>query len=134
MFDLIVMYMASFDVILGVDWLTTFQVTIDCSKRRIFMKAVGQEGVSFTFPLQRKMERKDLLSQLASLARGEVLALTSGEMPRVVCEFLEVFLGNLVSLPPERKVEFAIECFLGTTPISIALHRMVPIELVELKK
>ena len=40
-FDLIVMDMTSFDVILRVDWLTTFQVTNDYSKQRIFMEVVG---------------------------------------------------------------------------------------------
>ena len=79
------------------------------------------------------MERKNLFSQLTSLA-GEVLALTSGEMPRVVCEFPEVFPGDLVSLPLEREVEFAIEVFPSMAPISIAPHRMAPAELVELNK
>ena len=39
-FDLIVMNMTTFDVILGMDWLATFQVTIDCSRRRIFFTVV----------------------------------------------------------------------------------------------
>ena len=47
------------------------------------------------------------------------------------CSF---FLYSLVFLPPMRDVEFAIEVFPGTAPISITSHRMVPAELVELKK
>ena len=39
-FDLRVMDMMSFDVILGIDWLTAFQVTIDCPKHRIFLTVV----------------------------------------------------------------------------------------------
>ena len=61
-------------------------------------------------------------------------ALSPGVMPRVVCEFPEVFPDDLVSLPPRREVKFVIEVFPGTAPISIASHRMAPAELVELKK
>jgi hypothetical protein len=37
-------------------------------------------------------------------------------------------------MPPERKVEFAIELILGTTPISIRAYKVSGLELVELKK
>ncbi|WMV49998.1 hypothetical protein MTR67_043383 [Solanum verrucosum] len=40
---------------------------------------------------------------------------------------------NLPGLPPEREVEFPIELIPGTTPISITLYRMAPVELRELK-
>ena len=33
--DLRVMYMSEFDVILGMDWLTTHRVVIDCDRRRV---------------------------------------------------------------------------------------------------
>jgi hypothetical protein len=37
-------------------------------------------------------------------------------------------------MPPERKVEFAIELILGTAPISKRAYRVSGLELVELKK
>jgi hypothetical protein len=37
-------------------------------------------------------------------------------------------------MPPERKVEFAIELILGTAPISKIAYRVSGSELVELKK
>ncbi|CAL2257126.1 unnamed protein product [Prunus armeniaca] len=40
---------------------------------------------------------------------------------------------ELLGLPPEREVEFAIEIYPSTTPISIPPHRMAPAELKELK-
>ena len=127
------MDMTTFDVILGIDWLTAFQVTIDCPRRRIFLAAADQGAVNVTFPL-RENGGGDLLNQLDSWVGAGELTLTSSEMPRVVCEFTEVFPSDLVSLPPRREVEFAIEVFPGTAPISIAPHRMAPAELVELKK
>ena len=40
---------------------------------------------------------------------------------------------ELPGLPPQRDVDFIIELHLGTSPISMTLHRMVPVELQELK-
>ena len=51
----------------------------------------------------------------------------------VVCEYLDVFPEELPGLPPIREVEFGIELVPGTTPISIAPHRMALLELKELK-
>jgi hypothetical protein len=45
-----------------------------------------------------------------------------------------VFLDELLSLPPDREVEFAIELIPGTPPISRRPYRMPPNELTELKK
>ncbi|KAG8488610.1 hypothetical protein CXB51_016588 [Gossypium anomalum] len=51
----------------------------------------------------------------------------------VVCKYLDVFLEELLGLPPIREVEFGIELMPGTTPISIAPYRMSSTELKELK-
>jgi hypothetical protein len=51
----------------------------------------------------------------------------------VVCEFPDVFLEDLLGLPPERDVEFVIKLKPGTAPISRRLYRMPPNELAELK-
>ena len=57
--------------------------------------------------------------------RGE----TNLDLPRVVCEYEDVFPG----LPPQRVVDFDIELHPGTSPISMTPHRMTPVELQELK-
>ena len=36
----------------------------------------------------------------------------------IVCEFLDVFLDDLLGLPPGRDIEFKIELILGTTLVS----------------
>ena len=51
----------------------------------------------------------------------------------IVKEFIDVFLGELPSLPPEREVKFSIELIPGTNPISIAPYHMAPAKLKELK-
>ncbi len=50
-----------------------------------------------------------------------------------MCDFLDVFPKELLGLPLEREVEFAIEVMPGAAPISIAPYRMAPTELKELK-
>ena len=54
-------------------------------------------------------------------------------LPRVVCEYEDVFPDELPGLPPPRDVDFRIELHLGTSPISMTPHRMAPVELQELK-
>ena len=51
------------------------------------------------------------------------------DLPRVVCEYEDVFPDELPRLPPQRVVDFDIELHPGTSPISMTLHRTTPIEL-----
>ena len=54
-------------------------------------------------------------------------------LPRVVCEYGDVFLDELPRLPQHGDVDFVIELHPGTLPISMAPHRMTLVELQELK-
>ena len=54
-------------------------------------------------------------------------------LPRVVCEYEDVFLDELLGLPPHRDVDFVIELHPGTSPISMTPHRIALVELHELK-
>ena len=51
------------------------------------------------------------------------------DLPRVVCEYEDVFPDELPRLPPQRVVDFCIELLPGTSPISMTPHRMSPVEL-----
>ena len=55
------------------------------------------------------------------------------DLPRVVYEYEDVFLDELLGLPPEGVVDFGIELHLGTLPISMTPDRLAPIELQELR-
>ena len=50
-------------------------------------------------------------------------------LPRVVCEFEDVFPDELPGLPPQRDVDFVIALHSGTSPISMTPHRITPVEL-----
>ena len=73
------------------------------------------------------------LSFLASLIREE-----KDKYPQrvvlVVSDFPDVFPDELLGLPPQREIEFKIDLYLGTEPISIAPYRMAPLELKELRE
>ena len=56
------------------------------------------------------------------------------EMVSIVQEFVDVFPGDLPSLPPEREVKFGIDVVLGTTPISNVPYQITPIQLKELRE
>jgi hypothetical protein len=52
----------------------------------------------------------------------------------VVCDYPDVFPNELLGMPPDRDIEFAIELQPGTAPISKRPYRMPPAELAKLKK
>ncbi|WMV45601.1 hypothetical protein MTR67_038986, partial [Solanum verrucosum] len=56
------------------------------------------------------------------------------ELVPVVNEFLDVFPNDLPGVPPEREIDFGIDLFPDTQPISIPPYRMAPVELNELKE
>ena len=55
------------------------------------------------------------------------------DLPRVVCEYVDVFPGELLGLPPHRDVDFGIELHSGISHISMTSQRMAPVELQELR-
>ena len=55
------------------------------------------------------------------------------DLPRVVCQYVDVFPDELPGLPLQRVVDFGIELHPATSPISMTPHRMAPVELQELK-
>ena len=73
-----------------------------------------------------------LQSWLANLTLEDEVTQELG-LPQVVCEYKDVFLEVLLGLPPHRDVDFCIELYPYTSPISIMAHRLAPIELQELK-
>ncbi|XP_028104124.1 uncharacterized protein LOC114303178 [Camellia sinensis] len=120
--------MSSFDVILGMDWLSLYRAVIDCFRQRVTVCTSG--GDCFYFlgdrvyrvlsPVFDPRSRNELTDFLATLLDGESVG-TRVELPRVVCEYLEVFPDDLTSLPPHLEIKFTIDLVPGTAPISMAL-------------
>ena len=138
--DLRIMDMSEFNVILGMDWLTTYRVVIDCEHRRVSIYT--QDGTRVVF----QGDKHDILPQTEyeSRCQGQLagwLAILTLEdevrpdldLPRVVCEYADVFPDELPGLPPQRDVDFSIELHPGASPISMTPLRMAPVELQELR-
>ena len=138
--DLRIMDMSEFDVILGMDWLTDYGVVIDCERMRV--TAYTQDGTRVVF----QRDKHDILphtvyeSKCQGQLAGWLASLTLEDevrsdldLPRVVCEYADVFPNELPGLPPHRDVDFGIELHPGTPPISMTPHRMAPVELQELR-
>jgi hypothetical protein len=106
--NLIVMGTQGIDVILGMNWLDKYQAVISCDKRTIeLMSPLGEEVVTELVPPEPK---KGSCYQMA-IDSSEADPL---EIIKVVSEFPDVFPKDLPGMPPERKVEFAIELLPGT--------------------
>ena len=135
-----VMDMSEFNVILGMDWLTAYRVVIDCERRRV--TACMQDDTLVVF----QGEKHDILPHTVYESRchgqlaGWLASLTLEDevrpdldLPRVVCEYEDVFPDELPGLPQQRVVDFGIELHPSTSPISMTPHRMAPVELQELR-
>ena len=138
--DLRVIDMSEFDVILGMDWMTAYMVVIDCECRRV--TAYTQDGTRVVF----QGNKHEIFPQIVYESRcqgqlaGWLVSLTledearpDSDLPRVVCEYEDVFPDELPRLPPQRVVDFGIELHYSTSPISMTPHRMAPVELQELR-
>jgi hypothetical protein len=126
--NLIVMGTQGIDVILGMNWLDKYQAIISCVRRII--KLVSPLGEEVVAELVSPELRKGSCYQMA-IDSKEADPL---DTIKVVSEFPDVFPEDLPGMPPERKVEFAIELLPGTASISKRTYRVSGLELVELKK
>ena len=121
---LIALDLKRYDVIFGMNLLSIFRAVMDCFLKRITLQLRG--GVVFS-------KAGSHLSFLASLI-GEEKDKDPKRAVLVISNFQNVFPDELRRLPPQREIEFKIDLYPGTEPISIAPYRMTPLELKELRK
>ncbi|KAG8492659.1 hypothetical protein CXB51_010105 [Gossypium anomalum] len=118
--DLMLLPFDEFDVILGMDWLTTHDLIVNCGKKFIELKCenseilrVNSEESDSSFPIISVMSaqtcfRKGYEAYLAFVLNTKDPELKI-ESVLMVCEFPDVFPEELLGLPPVREVEFGIE-------------------------
>jgi hypothetical protein len=78
----------------------------------------------------------DATLQLGGAKKVELHALTKKTLQDVlvVCEYPDVFLDELLGMPPDRDIEFMIDLVPRIGPIAKRPYRMAADELAELKK
>ncbi|KAL0539757.1 hypothetical protein IC582_023973 [Cucumis melo] len=141
---LLVLDMRDFDVILGMDWLSTNHASIDCSRKEVVFNPPS--AVSFKFKgagtvVLPKVVSAMKASKLLNQGTWSILAsVVDTKEPKVslsfelmVREYPNIFPNELPGLPPPREIDFAIELEQGTAPISRAPYRIALAELKELK-
>ena len=125
-----VLEMVDYDVILGMDWLSNYNATIFCRRKKVVFEP--SEGKVFKYkgtprgskwPVVSAMKASRMLIKgcvgyLVSIVDTMKKVVTELVDAHVVCEFLDVFPEELLGLPPDWNIEFKIELLLGTMPIS----------------
>ncbi|GJV47743.1 putative reverse transcriptase domain-containing protein [Tanacetum coccineum] len=113
----------SFDVIIGMDWLSNYKAEIICHEKVVRIPLPDGKVLRV---LGEKPEEK--IRRLKSAKAKE----KEQEDIVVMRDFLEVFPDDLSGLPHVLGIEFLIELILGATPIAKSPYRLAPSELEEL--
>ncbi|XP_071697435.1 uncharacterized protein [Rutidosis leptorrhynchoides] len=136
----LVMPIPSFDVVLGMNWLSRHKASIKCDKKIIYfpladgtrVMARGEWG-GFNCPLISMMKAKKSLANgcdsfLAYVIDAKKEKTMVDDIP-VVRDFPEVFPDELPGLMPVREVEYRIELMPGSTPVAKAPYRLALSEI-----
>ncbi|GKC23174.1 putative reverse transcriptase domain-containing protein [Tanacetum coccineum] len=140
--DLMPIKLGSFDVVIGMDWLSKYHAKILCDEKVVHIPINGE---TLIIRGDRSKTRLSLISCIKTeryISRGcqvfiaQVMEKKSDEkrledIP-VVREFPEVFPEDLPGLPPVRQVEFQIDLIPGAAPVARAPYRLAPSEMQEL--
>ncbi|KAI3786426.1 hypothetical protein L1987_40093 [Smallanthus sonchifolius] len=129
--DLMPVILGSFDVIVGMDWLSKNQAEIICHEKIVRIplpsgetlsiqgKRVGAVMGIISFTIAQKCLRKRHMTILALVAEQSSEEKRIEDIP-IAREFLEVFPEDLPGLPPHCQVEFQIDL----APIARAPYRL----------
>jgi hypothetical protein len=119
---LVVLDSQGLDVILGMDWMTTYGRVIDCVNRAITLTTPEGKRIRY----RSSFEFKDIrLNHLKGVSLEEV---------PIIKEYPDIFPDELPGMPPDRDMEFLIELLPGTGPVAKRPYPMSTNELKELKK
>nr|GEW52618.1 hypothetical protein [Tanacetum cinerariifolium] len=117
--DLIPFGHGSFDVIIGMGWLSNHKAEIICYEKIVRIPLL--DGKVLRVLGERQEEKVRLL--VSDKTQEEIV---------VVRDFLEVFLDDLSGLSPVQEIEFRIELNPRDVPIAKSPYRLAPSELEEL--
>ncbi|GJX14633.1 putative reverse transcriptase domain-containing protein [Tanacetum coccineum] len=121
--DLIPFGHGSFDVIIGMDWLSNHKAEIICHEKVVKIPLSDSKVLRV---LGEKLKEK--MRQLKSAKAKE----NEQKEIEVVRDFPKVFSDDLSGLPPVREIKFRIELIPEATPVAKSPYRLAPFELEEL--
>nr|GFA90460.1 hypothetical protein [Tanacetum cinerariifolium] len=123
--DLIPFGHGSFDVIIGMDWLSNHKTEIICHEKVVRIPLLDGKVLRV---LGEKLNKK--MSQLKS-AKAKDKKQREIVMVR---DFPKVFLDDLSGLPPIQEIKFRIELIPGAISVVKSPYRLAPSELGELSR
>ncbi|GJZ82193.1 reverse transcriptase domain-containing protein [Tanacetum coccineum] len=141
--DLMPIKLGSFDVVIGMDWLSKYHAKILCDEKVVHIPI---DNGTLIIRGDRSKTRLNLISCIKTkryISRGcQVFMIQVTEKKKsdekrledipVVIEFPEVFFEDLPGLPPVRQVEFQIDLIYGATHVAHAPYRLAHSEMQEL--
>ncbi|GKA73627.1 putative reverse transcriptase domain-containing protein, partial [Tanacetum coccineum] len=148
--DLMLVELRSFDVIVGMDWLSRYHAVIVCDEKVLRIPygnevlEIQGDGCSggnvsrlsiISCTKTQKYINKGCLVFLAQVTEKEAenkLEEKQLEDVPIIRDFLKVFPEDLPRLPSSQQVEFQINLVPGTTPVARAPYRLAPSEMQEL--
>ncbi|GJV65889.1 putative nucleotidyltransferase, ribonuclease H, partial [Tanacetum coccineum] len=123
--DLIPLGQGSFDVIVGMDWLSNQKAVIVCHEKIVRIHV--EEGKVLCVQGERNVGKtKTLMSTEANEPKLR-------DIP-IVRDFEDVFPDDLSGLPPQQQVEFRIELIPGAMPVAKSPYQLSPLEMQELSE
>ncbi|GJR87992.1 putative reverse transcriptase domain-containing protein [Tanacetum coccineum] len=121
--DLIPFGHGSFNVIIGMDWLSNYKAEIICQEKVVRIPLPNGK-VLRVFGDRLKEKARFLMGTKAGDQKQEEII--------VVRDFPEVFPDDLSGLPPIQEIDFRIDLIPGAMPAAKSPYRLAPSELEEL--
>lgn len=105
--SLVTLKLGSLDVILGMNWMAQHKVILDIVERVIDVRSPTTGHTTLHLPSYNGINPCSYAAITCHLERISV-----------ICEYVDIFLDELLGMPPDQDIEFVIELQPGTTPTS----------------
>ncbi|XP_070004959.1 uncharacterized protein [Nicotiana sylvestris] len=143
--DLIVLDVIDFDMLMGMDWLSSCYDIVDCHAKIVKFEIPNEPRFILrgsqvleickvvSFMKAQRILKKGCLGLIAIVNDKRKETVSIENVP-IVREFSDVFPEDLPGLLPIREIDFGIDLLPDTQPISMPPYQMAPAELRELKQ
>ncbi|XP_076959623.1 uncharacterized protein LOC143635748 [Bidens hawaiensis] len=140
---LFLMTLGGFDIVLGMDWLSTYDAKIMCGEKLIQLKSPNGSLVTvhgdrsclipqvISMIKAGRLMKRGCMAYLAYVFDSKADCTKLEDVP-VVREYPDVFPDDLYNVPPDHQIEFQIDLIPGAQPIAKAPYRLAPSEMKKL--
>nr|GEY49704.1 hypothetical protein [Tanacetum cinerariifolium] len=123
--DLIPLGHGSFDVIIGMDWLSRHKAEIVCHEKVVGIPLANREVIRVRGERASENSKTLMSTKVDEHKLGDIL---------IIRDFPEVFSKDLNGLPPQRQVKVYIVLVPRAMPVTKSPYRLAPSEMQELSE